>query len=108
MHIEILVIPDCPHAAAAKAQIETALADLCVHDATVQTTIVDTAASAVAREFPGSPTVLIDGVDPFVLSGARPAFACRVYSTPDGLSGVPDLRDLRRALKQAAASAHSQ
>lgn len=51
--------------------------------------------------FVGSPTILIDGVDPFGVAGQSPAFACRVYATPAGLSGVPPLGDVISALPPA-------
>jgi hypothetical protein len=56
---------------------------------------------AEEREFVGSPTILVDGVDPFGVAGQSAAFACRVYSTPAGLSGVPPLGELIRALTAA-------
>ena len=52
--------------------------------------------------FIGSPTVLIDGQDPFASPGQWPSLACRIYQNPNGPSGIPDLRQLRQALKQAA------
>jgi glutaredoxin len=107
MDIELLVLPDCPHAEAARAQIETALVDLCMQEASVRTTTVESMETAAQRGFSGSPTILIDGRDPFTHAETSPALACRVYRTPDGLSGVPGLRDVRRALKEAAAFTRS-
>ena len=50
----------------------------------------------------GSPTLLIDGRDPFAVPGAGPALACRLYETEDGrLYGAPTVAALRRALDQA-------
>ena len=37
------------------------------------------------RGFVRSPTILIDGVDPFGVPGQSPVVACRVYVTPAGL-----------------------
>jgi hypothetical protein len=56
---------------------------------------VETAEEAAATEFRGSPTVLVDGVDPFVDSITPPAgtLACRVYQTEDGSPTVEQLRD---------------
>ena len=54
------------------------------------------------RGFAGSPTILVNGSDPFEDPAAPAAMACRLYPTPEGLRGVPALRDLRRALKRVA------
>lgn len=101
MKIELLVVPDCPHEAAAADLITTAVADTRVR-ATVTRTVITSQDQARRRGFVGSPTILLDGSDPFADPVAPPAMACRLYSTPDGLRGVPELRDLRQALKQAA------
>lgn len=102
MEIEVLVVPDCPHQAAATDLIATALADTGVK-ANITITTVATHDEAQERGFPGSPTILLNGSDPFARSDTPTALSCRLYSTPDGLRGVPALRDLRQALKQAAA-----
>lgn len=102
MNIELLVIPDCPHAAAAAELITTAVADARVK-ATVTQTIIDSQEEAQQRGFMGSPTILLNGVDPFARPDAPAALSCRLYSTPDGLRGVPALGDLRQALKRVAA-----
>jgi hypothetical protein len=51
--------------------------------------------------FGGSPTFLVDGSDLFP-GGAASAQACRTYRTSTGIRGLPDLRELRQALKRAA------
>jgi hypothetical protein len=40
----------------------------------------------------GSPTVLVDGVDPF--GGAGPSLACRLYRSGDEVEGAPPLDSL--------------
>lgn len=102
MNIELLIVSDCPHGPAAAALIRTAVADTGVK-ATVFGTIITTEDEARGRGFTGSPTILLNGSDPFAQSGAPVALSCRLYSTSDGLRGVPGLRDLRQALKRVAA-----
>ena len=102
VEIELLVVPECPNEDAAGELIRTALADLSMTNATVRTTVIDTDEEANRRGFTGSPTFLIDGRDPFASGDASPGIACRVYPTVEGLRGVPDVPDLRRALKIAA------
>lgn len=50
--------------------------------------------------FHGSPTVLIDGVDPFADKGAPITYSCRVYQTPQGLRGSPTREMLEVALER--------
>lgn len=102
MDIELLVIPDCPNDAAAAELIRTAVADTGVR-ATIARTVIASPDQAQQRGFTGSPTILLNGVDPFARPDAPVALSCRLYSTPDGLRGTPALRDLRQALKRVAA-----
>ena len=102
MDIELLVVAGCPHQEAAAELIESAVAATQVV-ATLTQTIIYTQDQAERRDFTGSPTILVDGTDPFAEPGARAALACRLYATPDGLRGVPAGRDLRGALQRAAA-----
>ncbi len=59
---------------------------------------VDTPEEAARVGFAGSPTVLVDGVDPFATGDEPTGLACRVYDTPDGPQGSPTLTQLREAL----------
>jgi hypothetical protein len=47
--------------------------------------------------FTGSPTLLIEGTDPFARPGAPVALACRTYPTPSGLAGAPTIEQLSAA-----------
>ncbi|MEU9372630.1 class I SAM-dependent methyltransferase [Streptomyces sp. NPDC048255] len=98
MEIEILVVPDCPHSEPAAELLRQALDDVGLHGATVTTRVVTGQGEAEERGFTGSPTFLIDGRDPFAEAGRPAGLACRVYQTPDGLSGLPGLGQLRQAL----------
>jgi glutaredoxin len=102
MKVELLVVPDCPHAADTETLLATALHDVGLSDVAIATVIVTTAEQAGQLGFIGSPTVLIDGHDPFPHAGKPASLACRIYQNPNGTSGIPDQRELRRALKQAA------
>lgn len=62
---------------------------------------IDTPAEAEASAFRGSPTILIDGADPFVADGDEPVgWACRRFDTREGPSGSPTLEQLRSVLMQ--------
>jgi hypothetical protein len=96
-------LPDCPNGAAAAELITVAVADTRVRAAIIRT-IIDSPEQAQQRGFTGSPTILLNGSDPFARPDAPVAMSCRLYSTPEGPRGVPALRDLRQALKRVAAN----
>jgi hypothetical protein len=62
---------------------------------------VETPEDAERLQFVGSPTILIDGRDPFAGSGATFGLTCRIYQTPQGLAGSPTPDQLRTALHTA-------
>jgi hypothetical protein len=68
----------------------------------VRTTVLTSQERVQGRGFVGSPTILINGVDPFGAAGQSPAYSCRVSATPAGLSGVPPLGDVISALTVAS------
>lgn len=102
MDVELLVVQDCTHEGAAAARLREALDDVGLVATRFRTTVIDTLNQAEERGFVGSPTVLINGRDPFLAPGVQPAVACRRYSGGSGAVGVPPLRELRKALKRAA------
>lgn len=73
-------------------------------DATVSLELIDSHEEAMTRGFIGSPTVLIDGVDPFAVADAPVGLACRIYRTEDGPAGSPSLSQLRQAIAEAVNS----
>ena len=62
---------------------------------------IDSHQAAVERGFRGSPTVLIDGVDPFTDRRLLIGLTCRLYQTESGLAGSPTLDQLREAIASA-------
>ncbi|MET7717721.1 hypothetical protein [Streptomyces sp. NPDC005407] len=68
----------------------------------VATRLVADQAEAERLGFTSSPTILIDGRDPFAEPGHVLGLTCRVYRTAGGLAGVPTLDQLRQALQAAA------
>lgn len=80
------------------------LADLAEQfDADVVHELVETPEAAERLGFRGSPTVLIDGRDPFATGDEPAGLTCRVYPTPEGYRGAPTCRQLRDAFEAAAA-----
>ena len=62
---------------------------------------VETPEEAERLRFVGSPTLLIDGRDPFDGSETTFGLACRIYETPDGLAGSPTRQQLLDVLGSA-------
>src|SRR5690625_292181 len=58
----------------------------------------ETPEDAARLGFHGSPTVLIDGSDPFADEHTPVGLACRVFRTPAGLAGSPTVDQLREVL----------
>jgi hypothetical protein len=69
--------------------------------ATVAYEPIDSHQAAVERGFRGSPTVLIDGVDPFTDRRLLVGLTCRLYQTESGLAGSPTLDQLREVIAGA-------
>jgi hypothetical protein len=59
----------------------------------------DTPDAAEAHRFRGSPTILIDGRDPFGRGDDPVGLSCRVYETPDGPARRPTIQQLRAVLE---------
>ena len=105
MDIEILTTPDCPHIAATQKRLRDILiAEGLSPD--YETRIIRTPDEAPGRSFPGSPTILINGLDIEVSRRAdSAAIACRTYPNAS-VSGVPPEALIRTALRQWQASPH--
>ncbi|XDO64455.1 hypothetical protein HEP84_57700 [Streptomyces sp. RLB1-33] len=101
MHITLLTVPDCPNAPLAWGRIDQALDG---RAAEVELIEVADEAQAARLRMTSSPTVLVDGTDPFALPGAAASVSCRLYRGRDGRTeGAPSVADLQRALYVAEA-----
>ncbi len=74
----------------------TALAG--VSGAAITERVITDDAAAHALGMHGSPTILIDGHDPFIEPGTHPSMSCRLYRTPAGLEGAPSTTELIAAV----------
>ncbi len=97
--VQLLFFAGCPHVAAARAQLERALAQAGLAPTWEELDVTAPDAPAHLRAY-GSPTVLVDGVD---VSGVGPgdAATCRLYSGSE-VPGAPPLASLMRALHAGA------
>lgn len=71
-------------------------------DIRVTRQLVETAEDAERLGFHGSPTVLVDGVDPYADEHTPVGLACRVFRTPAGPGGSPTVEQLREAISGPA------
>lgn len=100
MHVTLRYFDGCPN----WLTLADELADLAGQfDLAVSHERVETPEEAERLGFRGSPTVLVDGHDPFATGDEPTGLACRVYPTPEGYRGAPTRSQLREALETAAA-----
>ena len=103
MDVELLVVADCPGAAPARELLRAALTHAELPGLEVRVTVIADEHQAQERRFAGSPTFLIDGVDPFTEPGRPIGMSCRIYRDPAGHgSNLPPLAELIRAIDHAA------
>jgi hypothetical protein len=97
MEIELLYVRDCPNREIARNVVDLALARTQL-TAIVRQREVHSSAEAQRLGMRGSPTILIDGDDPFA-AGPNPAgMACRLYPGDAGFGGAPTLGQVVEAL----------
>lgn len=97
MEITIRHTEDCPHVEVAEERVREALRRAS-RDATLRRELVRTPEEAERLSFTGSPTILVDGNDPFADPSSVAALACRMYASPKGAEGAPTVEELERAL----------
>ncbi len=95
MRIELQYFDDCPHWKVADDRLRPFAAARGIE---VVHRLVTTPEEADAARFRGSPTILIDGRDPFAVGDEPFGLSCRVFQTPDGPAGSPTVAQLEEAL----------
>lgn len=98
MRIQLLYFDGCPSWQVTEERLHEAL-ELVGSSAGVERVLVETPEAAEALGFRGSPSILIDGHDPFAEPGAPVGLACRLYRTPAGIGGSPSLSQLLDVLE---------
>jgi hypothetical protein len=92
--VQLLCFDDCPNWELADERIRRAL-DVVGSTAEVERVLVETPEDAQAWHFHGSPSILVDGVDPFAAPDAPVGLSCRVYRSADGVvEGAPTVDQL--------------
>ena len=98
MQATLWYFADCPNWRLAHDRLRQALDATGHADAQVRLVPVETEEEASAVSFAGSPSFTVDGVDLFGDARSTGTLTCRVYPTPTGLAGVPEVADLAAAL----------
>jgi len=100
MKLEILQLPNCPNVALLERRIAEAVAVKHI-DVAIKRRVLTNRDAATAAGMTGSPTLLVDGEDPFAESGLVPSLSCRLYPADGGgVDGAPSVTALRAALNQ--------
>ncbi|HEY5855981.1 MAG TPA: alkylmercury lyase [Aldersonia sp.] len=98
MKLEILQVTECPNAGVIAQRVRQAIADTPVGIA-IAHRVIDDADTAADAGMTGSPTLLVDGRDPFPAPALVPSVSCRLYRTEDGgVDGAPTVAAIRAAL----------
>jgi hypothetical protein len=101
MQVTVLAVPDCPHLPVLDERLTEALDGLSA--VTVSSRLIATEDEAARCGMHGSPTIVIDGLDPFARPGQPASVSCRLYRDSDGRTGgAPSVSQLRSALATAA------
>lgn len=98
MNIEVLHIRDCPNTDEAARRLGAALTALGHGGAAVTMRLMESPKDTVGTAFAGSPTITFNGTDIFPGRAPVQDLACRLYSTPRGLAGVPSIDQIKDAL----------
>lgn len=94
MRITLQYFDDCPNWRVADERLREALAAVGKPGHAIDYQRVDSPEEAERVGFGGSPTILIDGADPFADPAGPAGYACRVYAG----DAAPTVAQLRRAL----------
>jgi predicted DsbA family dithiol-disulfide isomerase len=104
MDLKVLAVHDCPNVVL----LEQRLAQVTEGrgDVTVSRQVIADQDEADRWGMHGSPTILVDGTDPFAGPEEPASVSCRLYRDGDGqVNGAPSVGQLRQAIGEAAATA---
>lgn len=95
MHVTLQHFDGCPHWQLADDRLRTLVGEIGFE---LSYEVIDTPEAAEEAGFRGSPTILVDGIDPFADGDEPVGLSCRVYDTPQGPAGAPTAEQLREVL----------
>src|SRR5260370_34996881 len=98
MKITIQYFDECPHWKLADERVRHVLGDFSSDDVMLEYQFIDSPETADQLGFHGSPTILIDGLDPFLTGAEQWGMSCPLCETEDGIQGAPTEGELRNLL----------
>lgn len=102
--VTLMFLDHCPNWPLAADRLRAAIARVGTNNVRIDWKPVHTIDAAATAGFAGSPTILIDHVDPFPRPSHVNGLCCRFYETENGSSGAPSITQLVAALQQAQTS----
>jgi hypothetical protein len=98
MDVRLLYFDDCPNWRLADARLREALDAVGETVPAVTYEVVSTPQRAEQTGFRGSPTILVNGRDPFADPDDPVGLSCRMYRSPAGVEFAPTVEQLRSVL----------
>ena len=104
MEVTIQYFDSCPNWRVVDTRVKELVQQHGLDDVSLTYQLIDTPEAAEEYQFAGSPTMLVDGRDPFKTDQTPIGLACRTYMTATGLAPSPSVDQIRQALgvKQTA------
>ena len=101
LQVTLLYVDHCRNWSVAADRLRAALAVLGSPPVQIRWRPVHSYPAAAAQGFAGSPTLLINGTDPFPAPSGVTGLCCRFYRTETGDDGAPSVTQLVAALRAA-------
>ena len=98
MNIDLLYFDGCPSWQRGLENLKSALSAERIQ-ASIGLVRIDDPKEAERRRFLGSPSFQVNGIDLWPEAHANYALSCRVYETPEGMKGSPNVEMLRQRLR---------
>jgi hypothetical protein len=100
LELTVLTVPDCPNEPVLRDRLARVLSG---HpDVTVTSRVIQGEGDAARYGMHGSPTLLVNGFDPFAAPGTPASVSCRLYRDRSGpTGGAPSVAALREVLQHA-------
>jgi hypothetical protein len=100
LDLTVLAVPGCPSLTVLQGRLALVLEGR--DDVSVSRHVIADEEEAVRRGMHGSPTILVDGTDPFAEPDQQASLSCRLYRDRDGpLDVAPSVSQLRQAIEDA-------
>lgn len=93
MRVQLLYVDGCPNWQVADTRLRQALEAVGL-PVEVERVVLTAPDQAQQGNFHGSPSVLVDGEDPFAEPGTPVGLSCRLYRTARGVDGSPTVDQL--------------